>query len=250
MILTIDIGNTSAKLAIYREEDARHPASAEATHYERVTESWGETLGRLTRLYGPIEKAVVSNVAGPQKALGSALAETGIETLWVCWDMPEASAFLREIPMGLGADRLAADVGARIMAPEKDILVVDAGTCLTFDAIRKDGVYVGGNISPGIGLRLKAMHDHTAALPLLLPEGDAPVVGTDLETAMRGGCLNGLRWEIEGYVRHLRTHGYPELQAFYTGGNDLQLAADVENCITHDSHLIFRGLLAINNATS
>lgn len=245
MILTIDIGNTSAKLALYTAEAAAHPATAQALHFERLNTQWQDTLEHLVQTYGKPTQALISNVAGPQPELKNALQAQGIPTSWLQWDTPQAEQFLRNIPQGLGADRLAADIGARVMAPAKDLLVVDAGTCLTFDVIAADGAYIGGSISPGIGLRLKAMHDHTAALPLLQPEGPAPVVGTDLDTAMRGGCLNGLRWEIEGYVRHLIAAGHANLHVFYTGGNDLMLAPDVDRYVHHDAHLIFRGLLAL-----
>lgn len=240
MTLTIDIGNTSAKWAIFRTGDI--------VHSERLSDAWQDTLSRITLDFGVPRRVLISNVAGPQPELVEALhawEQLAVKVQWLTWQSAEASRWVSDIPMGLGADRLAADAGARQLENDATLLVVDAGTCLTFDVIAKDGRILGGSISPGIELRLKAMHDHTAALPLLRPEGEAPVVGYDLMTAMRGGCLNGLRWEIEGYVRHLVSEGYSDLRVFYTGGNDLQLAPDVEARLIHDPLLVMRGLMAI-----
>lgn len=234
MTLAIDIGNTSAKLALYRGE--------ELLKFMRLTDSWIDTLTRLSTEFGHIRHALISNVASEQHELMEVLQKMEITPHNLTWETPEAHSLLYNIPQGLGADRLAADIGAMTLSEGHPILVVDAGTCLTFDVIDAKATYVGGSISPGIELRLKAMHDHTAALPLFTAQGKAPIVGTDLEGAMRGGCLNGLRWEIEGYTRHLQSHGYPNLKVYYTGGNDLQLANDVDQCVTHDPMLVMKGL--------
>lgn len=235
MTLTIDIGNTSTKFALYQQ--------GELVVFGRLQECWESTLTQLLGK-GEIECALISNVAGPQPELIQALDKHHIPAQWLTWTSPEVTRFLSNIPEGMGADRLAADIAARQLFPNEDLLVVDAGTCITFDVIRKNGSYAGGSISPGIGLRLKAMHDYTAALPLLQPEGEAPVVGTDIYTAMRGGCVNGLKWEIEGYIRYLKANFSPTLRTFYTGGNNLALAEDVEESVIHDSMLVMKGLLA------
>lgn len=237
MILLIDIGNTSAKYALCR--DGRIVVT------DRVSGSWATVGSHIITTYGMPEQVLISNVAGPQPELEALLYSLRMEARWLSWDTPEAQRFFTAIPPGLGADRLAADVAACTMAPDADVLVVDAGTCLTFDIINASRTYVGGSISPGMGLRLKAMHDHTAALPLLTPQGDAPVIGTDIYTAMRGGCCNGMRWEIEGYVRHLVANGFPDLRVFCTGGDAPVLADDVSVRVTHHPHLVFQGLLEV-----
>lgn len=240
MVLTIDIGNTSAKYALYEGK--------QQLHFERLQGTWEEALSCIERTIGKPERALISNVAGNQSGLEAALAQHDIGAEWISWQSEGIERFFRNIPEGLGADRVAAIIGARALDPESDILLVDAGTCLTFDVVAACGEYRGGSISPGIGIRLKAMHDYTAALPMLQPEGDAPVVGHDIYTAMRGACVNGVRWEIEGYVRHLLHNGYPHLRTYYTGGNSLQLADDVEAVVTHSPSLIFEGLLAMYGA--
>ena len=118
----------------------------------------------------------------------------------------------------LGMDRLAAAVGAWSMQPGQNLFVIDAGTAVTYDLISADGIFKGGNIAPGIELRLKALHEHTGALPMVPVQGSAPMLGNDTETAIRSGVLNGVRYEIEGYIRELESL-YPSLLVFLTGGN-------------------------------
>ena len=187
------------------------------------------------------EEILVSNVAGSD-ALPKEVARSP-KCKFLTWQSPEAREWLKDIPAGLGADRVAADIGARSMMPEHTLLIIDAGTCLTFDVIGRDGTILGGAISPGINLRLKAMHEHTAALPLLDAEGEHPILGYDTPTSMRSGAINGIRWEIEGYIRTMQKM-YPDLHVFMTGGDDMEFPEDLQHIITREPLLVQKGLLA------
>jgi type III pantothenate kinase len=187
------------------------------------------------------EEILVSNVAGSD-ALPKEVARSP-KCKFLTWQSPEAREWLKDIPAGLGADRVAADIGARSMMPEHTLLIIDAGTCLTFDVIGRDGTILGGAISPGINLRLRAMHEHTAALPLLDAEGEHPVLGYDTPTSMRSGAINGIRWEIEGYIRTMQKM-YPDLHVFMTGGDDMEFPEDLQHIITREPLLVQKGLLA------
>ena len=187
------------------------------------------------------EEILVSNVAGSD-ALPKEVARSP-KCKFLTWQSPEAREWLKDIPAGLGADRVAADIGARSMMPEHTLLIIDAGTCLTFDVIGRDGTILGGAISPGINLRLRAMHEHTAALPLLDAEGEHPILGYDTPTSMRSGAINGIRWEIEGYIRTMQKM-YPDLHIFITGGDDMEFPEDLQHIITREPLLVQKGLLA------
>jgi type III pantothenate kinase len=187
------------------------------------------------------EEILVSNVAGSD-ALPKEVARSP-KCKFLTWQSPEAREWLKDIPSGLGADRVAADIGARSMMPEHTLLIIDAGTCLTFDVIGRDGTILGGAISPGINLRLRAMHEHTAALPLLDAEGEHPILGYDTPTSMRSGAINGIRWEIEGYIRTMQKM-YPDLHVFMTGGDDMEFPEDLQHIITREPLLVQKGLLA------
>ncbi len=144
-------------------------------------------------------------------------------------------------PDTLGLDRIAAAVGANLHRPGENALIVDAGTCVTYDLLTGDGTFAGGNIAPGIRLRLLAMHEHTGKLPLIESEGETPEIGFSTETALRAGATWGVAYEIEGYIARLR-EDYPRLFVFLTGGDCLKLAAKIKSRIFVDENLVLTGL--------
>lgn len=146
-----------------------------------------------------------------------------------------------DTPHTLGLDRIAAVVGAAMQQPGVPVLVIDAGTCVTYDLLTADGTFAGGNIAPGIRLRLLAMHEHTGKLPLVGDEGEIPEIGFSTETAMRAGATLGVAYEIEGYIARLN-ETYPELFVFLTGGDALKLAAKIKSRIFVDENLVLTGL--------
>lgn len=225
MILLFDIGNTRMKVC-QAENNAIRPI-----------ECWQQYLHEA-------EEVLISNVAGKDALPVEVAGHPKCRVL--TWQSPEAALCLKGIPAGLGSDRVAADMGARSLCPDRTLLIIDAGTCLTFDVIASDGTILGGAISPGVSLRLKAMHEHTAALPLLDIQGEHPVLGFDTPSAMRSGAINGMRWEIEGYIRHILAE-HPDLHVFFTGGDCTEFPADLQSIITCDPFLVQKGLLAMTD---
>lgn len=144
------------------------------------------------------------------------------------------------MPRGYGADRLAADIGA--YDGQHALLVIDAGTCITYDLII-DGRLTGGVISPGIQLRLNAMHDYTAALPQIdhrtFGHAVPPLMANDTAGCMLSAAVNGVRFEVEGYIRALLAE-YPDLDIVLTGGDHLQLADDIR--YSYQPTLVLDGL--------
>jgi len=233
MKLLIDIGNTSAKIAIAKD--------CEIVHFERLAESWQSAFMRLAQKYD-IQSVRVSTVAGDDPELHKALDELSLPTIWITDKTP---CIVRNIPQGMGADRIAADIGAFSQNTGCTTLVIDAGTCITYDLISREGEILGGIISPGVQLRLNAMHEHTALLPQFYAEETTPVIGTDTHTAMMSSAVNGTRFEIEGYIRHfLRL--YPDLCVFTTGGNNFQeLSEELSITIINDPYLVLKGLMSL-----
>lgn len=140
----------------------------------------------------------------------------GLRQLTPDTPVPLANAY--STPATLGMDRMAAAVGAWSMAQGQNILVVDSGTAVTYDFVDASGVYRGGNIAPGIRLRLKSLHEHTGVLPLVEARGVTPMLGTDTETALRSGAVTGVRNEISGYITELESK-CGMLSVFLTGGD-------------------------------
>lgn len=142
----------------------------------------------------------------------------------------------------LGSDRLAAVVGAEYLSPGCELLVIDAGTAITYERVSADGLYLGGNISPGLHVRLKSLHGFTSRLPLLDDMDYTLGYGLDTISAMQHGVALGVVYEIEGYINSLR-RDYPQLKVYLTGGDADQLAAVVEMTGVELSHdLVLLGL--------
>lgn len=144
-------------------------------------------------------------------------------------------------PETLGRDRLAAAVGANYLQPGKDLLVIDAGTAITYELIDASGSYLGGNISPGMTTRFRALNQFTRKLPLVVEQEDVPLVGTDTETAVLAGVVNGIVCEMDGYIDLLRLK-YPNLLVFLTGGHSFYFERRLKNSIFADINLVLTGL--------
>lgn len=234
MKLLIDIGNTSAKLAVM---------GADIVHFERRHESWKETLVRLVTMFS-IADVRISTVAGEDGELQEALAQLEVPVQCLTPSVPCPVKPVWDVPPTYGADRWAADIGAIAQDPDHTLLVIDAGTCITYDLFSADGRLLGGAISPGVQLRLNAMHEHTALLPQIEAEKEAVLLGYDTRTHMLSAAVNGARFEIEGYIRQLLL-AYPDLHVFITGGNTFDFSADITCPVTHDPYLVFKGLAAL-----
>ena len=141
----------------------------------------------------------------------------------------------------LGQDRLAAAVGAFFMFPDKDILVIDAGTAITYEFISASGVYLGGNISPGMTTRFKALNYYTERLPLLKEEDSFPEIGNNTNNAIVAGVVKGIIYEMDGYIDDYKTK-YPSLLIFLTGGHSFYFERRLKNTIFADINLVLRGL--------
>lgn len=231
--LIIDIGNTRTKLTVF---DGSVPLASTTTDNATVEALVAFAAQQV------LEHIIVGSVVDIAPQAHSRILSLGLPVLW--FD-PQTPVPLIEntyrTPHTLGADRLAAVLGAMLLCPDHDILVIDAGTCITYDLIERSGRYLGGNISPGLHMRLSALHEHTGRLPQITAEGDTPPIGYDTETAIRSGVVHGIEHEIMGCIRHIRLHR-PDITIYLTGGDCLVFDASIKSIIHTDSHLVARGL--------
>lgn len=149
----------------------------------------------------------------------------------------------------LGADRIAACAGAADLWPGTACLVADCGTAMTLDVVDSQGVFRGGNIAPGLSLRFRSLNEATAALPLVGPLGDVPPFGTDTQTAIRSGVMEGMASEIAGAFQSAQTL-YSVSRLVLTGNDAPLLAPLIERKALAPElqpELVGRGLLAIFN---
>ena len=236
MKLIVDAGNTCIKVVVF---DGRTPVditriddgdAMRLTDFAARYDIDGGIVSTVVRLSDEMEKAIES-LPFPMMRLGP--GETPVPVK-VCYATPRT----------LGADRLAAAVGAYVLGGGRDVLVIDIGTCITYDFVTAAGEYLGGNISPGPRLRFQALRAYTDRLPLIDRRGDLPDMGTTTETAIRSGVVNGVRREIEGYISDFLLK-YPRLLVYLTGGVRLDLHISEKMRIFADEFLVPRGLVEI-----
>ena len=232
MNLIIDIGNNSAKFFLFKGE--------QIILHTRKSNSSFEILDEWSRLYD-IEKAIISSVVEEGPELLSAISKLQCPVVRFNNSMQLPLEIKYKTPDTLGSDRVAAAVGAWNETPGRNILVIDAGTAITVDFISKDGKYNGGNIAPGIKMRLRALHEFTNRLPLVDKEGEIPSIGYDTETAIRSGVISGICHEIDGYINEFKQK-FCDVLVFLTGGDEKPLKNRIKNCIFADKYLVAKGL--------
>lgn len=233
MNLIIDIGNTCIKLVAFD--------GGKVVDERRSDKNDVASLRDFCNIY-PFTDGIFSAVSDISDEYRTALQSLPFRML-------ELRSGITRVPIKnmyatpgtLGTDRLAAAVGANMLQPGHDLLIIDIGTCVTFDFVNSKGEYLGGNISPGPSMRLRALNDYTARLPLVSRKGDTPDVGNDTETAIRSGVINGVKYEIEGYIRFFLAK-YPQLFVYLTGGVHLNLEFSKNLPIFADDFIVPKGL--------
>lgn len=233
MNLIIDIGNTCVKLVCFNE--------GKVVEEQRTDKDDVAALQSFCSRY-PFSSGICSSVSDISEEYSAALSSLPFSMMEFKSGITRVPIINKySTPLTLGSDRLAAVVGANWLQPGKDVLVIDIGTCVTFDFINSSGEYLGGNISPGPTMRLKALNHFTARLPLVERRGDTPDFGTDTATAIRSGVMNGIKYEIEGYI-HSFLAKYPQLFVYLTGGVHLNLQFSENLSIFADDFIVPKGL--------
>ena len=233
MNLIIDIGNTCVKLVCFNE--------GKVVEEQRTDKDDVAALQSFCSRY-PFRRGICSSVSDISEEYSAALSSLPFSMMEFKSGVTRVPIINKySTPLTLGSDRLAAVVGANWLQPGRDALVIDIGTCVTFDFINSSGEYLGGNISPGPTMRLKALNHFTARLPLVERRGDTPDFGTDTTTAIRSGVMNGIKYEIEGYI-HSFLAKYPQLFVYLTGGVHLNLQFSENLSIFADDFIVPKGL--------
>lgn len=237
MNLVIDIGNTKAKAAIFDGDTL--------VDVFRSSNQSLDCLAEITSRF-PIRQGILASVINLSEEIIKQLTDLSFPIIKFDTETPLPIKNLYSTPKTLGSDRLAAVIGANHLQPQKDILVIDAGTAVTYDFINAKGEYLGGNISPGKNLRFKALHQFTGKLPLVNEEGTRTSLGINTETAIREGVIQGMEFEMKGYIETFKKNN-PELLVFLTGGDGFLFETSLKNHIFADSFLVLKGLNRILN---
>jgi type III pantothenate kinase len=240
MNLIIDIGNTRTKIAFFQKNTLVEKAIVEAVTLDALS---GLVKGR--NIEGAIMSITGQDTEGVEDWLQKRFFFIKMAT-----NTPLPIENLYNTPQTLGKDRLAAVVAAQFLFPNKNCLVVDSGTCITYNFINNKGQFLGGNIAPGLSMRLKAMHHFTAKLPLIARNTEGAIkklVGQSTEQAMLNGAQIGLLSEVEGFVTRFKNE-FGTFKVLLTGGDGAFLNDNllVKNK-TYEPNLVLMGLNRILN---
>ncbi|WP_339841354.1 type III pantothenate kinase [uncultured Maribacter sp.] len=233
MNLIIDAGNTSVKLAIFKK--------AEIVHLESVaTHDFVAAVKNIFEKYPKIQFAIVSSVGALSKEQMNVVAIfCEVHELSNTSKVPFKNSYAS--PQTLGVDRLAIVTAAYYNNPHHNNLIIDAGTCITYDMINDFDEYLGGAISPGVQMRYSAMHNQTAKLPLLEKKELLDYIGNTTDNCMHSGVIYGVILEIEGVIDLYKSR-FKDLTIILTGGDTLFLSKRLKNTIFADSKFLLKGL--------
>ena len=234
MNLVLDLGNTYGKIAV-----CDHKKVVEAATYEKIT---SREISYFHVRYSGLKGAIISSVVNYSREIIDYLSMLYGTCIELNHSTPIPLENKYNTPDTLGYDRIAAAVGAYTICPGKNVLVIDAGTAITYDIVTSRGEFLGGNISQGVDIRFKSLNKYTNRLPHLeRPEEVPPLVGSTTREAIQSGIVNGLLFEMDGFIGAL-SKLYPKLQVVLTGGDAKYFVGKLKNSIFVDPNLNLIGL--------
>ena len=231
MNLAVDYGNSSAKVAIFDQHELQ------AKH----------TFDRPDDLKSFLESSsadnfIISSVTTDAEAVSK--VSKAKNKFILSHTLPLPVKILYATPQTLGVDRIAGSCGALQLFPGKNTLVIDAGTCITYDFTDSSRHYYGGSISPGLKMRFQAVHTFTARLPLVNPAANPELIGNSTETSIQSGIVNGTLAEIEGIIGRYRQKS-PDLQVILCGGDGPFFENKLKASIFASPDLVLIGLNSV-----
>lgn len=236
--LCIDAGNTFLKSAVYADNNLEKPLSFDVSEGELPSEYFIQTLFE----HGKIRGAILCSVRDNTDALEALLSELRIKFIRVGPNTPSPIINAYRSAGTLGPDRFAMAVGIADQFPGTNCLAISAGTCITYNFVAANNAFRGGGISPGLQMRLRAMHHFTAKLPQIPLAGDAPLLGYDTESSLRSGALIGAAAEVDGILQRYEAQFSGGFNAVLTGGDAEVLAPHLKSRIFADPFLLMKGL--------
>src|SRR5690606_8790431 len=238
--ICFDFGNTRKKAAIFE--------NSEIVKVLNLQDDASATIESLITTYKP-DNSILSSVVQHNPEIEDILKRN---TRFHLLDHTSKLPFTTPAkhPETIGADRLALLAAGVHFFPGKNLLLISLGTCITLNFINKYKEFLGGSISPGLEMRLKALKYYTAKLPYTPPRADVPLIGYDTDTNILSGVVLGIAYELDGFIASYKAR-FDNFNVVLTGGDVQHLASHIKNRIFADPDLIFKGLYAIseiNNA--
>ncbi len=234
MNLIVDAGNTFVKFAIFDGGDLIFQEKLE------IQVNFCQHIKKVFKRFPKVTHAIVANVGGLDKKDIAVIAVfCKVHQLSYRSKIPYRNSYAT--PKSLGVDRMALATAAFYQFPNKNTLVIDAGTCITYDMVMGEGDYLGGAISPGLAMRYKALHQQTNKLPLLQMEDLLDFIGNSTESSIHSGVINGVCCEIDGVINQYLLR-FTDLTVILTGGDAQFLSKRLKNTIFAHSKFLLEGL--------
>ncbi len=230
--LIIDCGNSSAKVGIFHDREC----------VEKLVFASIDELKFFLENFSA-QHCIVSSVTIDAASILSWTKQVPHQFV-LSATLPLPIKNLYGTPETLGADRIAGVCGAHEIFPAAPCLVIDAGTCITYDFIDQQGSFLGGSISPGLRMRFNAMHTFTAKLPLVEPVDFPELIGSNTETCMQSGVVNGLVAELQGIIQQYDDK-FPDLKIILSGGDARFFENKLKGSIFAVPELVLGGLNSI-----
>lgn len=232
MNLVIDNGNSAAKVAIFDQSKLSE---------KLLFKSEADLKLFLGKTHA--ENLIVSSVNADAQQICDWATNTKRKFI-LTHKLPLPIKILYGTPHTLGVDRIAGACGAVKLFPDTNTLVIDAGTCITYDFTDAKGNYYGGGISPGLVMRFKAVHTFTAKLPLVTPIDSPELIGNSTESSIQSGVILGMVGEIEAIIERYQAK-YPELKVILCGGDGPFFENKLKASIFASPDLVLFGLNSV-----
>ena len=233
MVLAVDVGNTRIKASVFEGSTTLENFVFEKNELEKNIEKILKKIQNCSDL-------IVASVGSVEKQ-SFLTFENQVRIHFLTHEDVFPFTNKYATPKTLGIDRMVLAAGATLQFPKQNRLVIDAGTCITYDFIDENDNYLGGAISPGLRLRYEALHNFTAKLPLLTLEGPESYIGNSTKEAIHSGIVNGLVYEIDGFIDEYQEN-FANFIIILTGGDADFLAKRLKNTIFANSNFLLESL--------
>ncbi|RCL66854.1 MAG: type III pantothenate kinase [Cryomorphaceae bacterium] len=231
MNLIVDIGNTCIKIALFEKNNLIEKSYLRDNYLDNIKSILSKN---------PVENSIVSNVGEINDELISVLNEnTRLVLFKNILKLPFKNTYSSKET--LGQDRIALVSSASYQFPDSNVLIIDAGTCITYDFKNHNNEYIGGGISPGIKMRFKSLNLFTSKLPLIDVFDDFNLIGNNTKESLNSGVVNGTIMEINGIIQQYHDK-FKNIRIILTGGDSKFLLKRIKNTIFADQNFLIKGL--------
>jgi len=233
MVLAIDIGNTRIKGAVFEKDNVIENFIFSSNELQKKIEN-------ILKIFPKVDNLTIASVGNLSKT-DFLNFDTSLKVHFISNEDVFPFENKYQTPKTLGIDRMVLASGAVLQFPKQNRLVIDAGTCITYDFIDANDIYLGGAISPGFRLRYEALHNFTAKLPLLTLENPDNFIGNSTQQSIHSGVVNGMIHEIDGFINQYKEQ-YSKFTIILTGGDTEFLAKRLKNTIFANSNFLLESL--------